>query len=747
MQFVLPLRPRGARPVNKHVDLVRDDQRIAVFANGVPVFACAADDEVGVRMGACQLVELKLAKPQEVCAAFGLERTTLYRCRQRMQAGGVGGLVPGRRGPKGAHKLTDERLQEAQRHLTAGCSMRATAKAIGVSEGTIRHAVKAGRLSRVCQSGKGSAGESEEVGEEQGEMMSVGARSQRSVLSSSGVGVWREEERLLARQGQLQEALPEFESQEGVEYGGMMLALPALLEQGVLEGGRAVYGSLRAGFYGLEAVLLTLVNMALLRVKSAEQLQYHAPGELGVLLGLDRMPEVKTVRRKVRELAEQGKAAEYSRWLARRWLEDEPESVGVLYVDGHVRPYHGRKHELPKTHVACRRLCMDATTDYWVHTLEHAPLLVVTAEANERLLWMLSERLLPEVRELVGDERRVTVVFDREGWSPRFFGEMLCQGFDVLTYRKGKQERWLEDCFFDYEVERGGKKLVYRLAERSVRFGDGLWLREIRRLCESGHQTAVITSRQDGTAAEWAERMFRRWGQENFFRYMRQEYALDALVSYRVEPASGERMVPNPEKKAVAVEVRAVKAELRKREQEYAEQMIVEGEEGPLRRRRREQRVEALAEQIRMLRAQERELKKKRACTPSHVPLERLREPTSIVRLGVEEKHLLDTLKMVAYRAETALVGLLAPHYHRCAQAGRALVRELLHTRADIVPDASTQRLRIRLHPLANPRSNHAAAALCQELNKAPVRYPNTSWVLHYEAPYVAENNEGCQEV
>jgi hypothetical protein len=196
-----------------------------------------------------------------------------------------------------------------------------------------------------------------------------------------------------------------------------------------LEAGEQAYGSLRNGFYGLRATLLILALMALLRVRTPEQLAGHPPGELGMLLGLDRAPEVKTLRRKLWELAARKQASQFSRALAQRWVRDNTEGVGLLYVDGHVRPYHGRAHRLPEAWVARRRLCMPATTDMWVNQQDAQPLFVVTAPANDDLLAMLRTQILPEVRALVG-ERRVTLVFDREGWSPKFFQE-LAKGFDA----------------------------------------------------------------------------------------------------------------------------------------------------------------------------------------------------------------------------------------------------------------------------------------------------------------------------
>jgi transposase len=644
MQLALPVSPAGAERINDVVEVAWDDERVAVFASGVPVSGWELEDAAGMRHVACQLVDLGLATQREVAAAFGMDRTTLYRQRRKLKESGIGGLVDGARGPKEGHKLTQERVLEAQRQLESGASMRAAAKAVGVSEGTIRHAVKRGRLQRPLKQKEscGSGGECEAE-----EVMGPHERSERSVSSSLGVGVSREEERLLAQTGALEEAEPRFEAMEAVAHGGAFVALPALLHQGLLAGGEAVYGKLRNGFYGLTSVLLTLANMALLRIQSPEQLQYHPPAELGVLLGLDRVPEVKTLRRKLRELSERRKAAQYSGWLAQRWVARDPDAVGVLYVDGHVRPYHGRKHNLPKTHVARRRLAMDATTDFWVHDAHTEPLFVITAEANNSLLSMLKGQILPQVRKLVGEGRRVTVVFDREGWSPKFFEQMVSDGFDVITYRKGKQEPWPEACFSERVVQRDGATLTYRLAERRVELREGFWMREIRRLCGDGHQTSVLASPQDRPAEELAEQMFHRWRQENFFRYMRHHYALDALLTYNVEAADPQRLVRNPEKKAVTAQVRRVAGELKELEQQYAQLMIGQSGERKGKAAGRKREAKQLEEKIRKTREQCEALKQKRKSTPGHVPISTIMDADKIVRLVTEEKHLVDTVRMV----------------------------------------------------------------------------------------------------
>ena len=189
---------------------------------------------------------------------------------------------------------------------------------------------------------------------------------------------------------------------------------------------------------------------------------------------------------------------------------------------------------------------MPATTDYWVNDENAEPLMFVTAPANDGLLAMMDQEVLPEIRRLAGDERRVTLIFDREGWSPQRFKKWRKAGFDVITYRKGKYRDWQRRCFSEVTVEVCGRKVKYQLGERMVRVAKGFRMREVRRLCDDGHQTSVVSTRRDLSIETVALRMFSRWQQENFFRYMRHEFALDHLPTTAVEPADPERDVPNP---------------------------------------------------------------------------------------------------------------------------------------------------------------------------------------------------------
>jgi hypothetical protein len=731
-QLHLPAQPAGAESINAVLAVVREGNEIAYFASGVPVFVHAKDDAVGRRLAAVQMMELGLARQDELSAALQVDRSTLYRQHRKVRAEGVLGVVDGKRGPQGPHRFSTQKRERAQRLLAQGMSMRQTAQQVGVSEGTIRHALRQGELGGAEASAAAA-------------LTGPGERSRRDARASAGVAVHRHVERALARMGKLSEAAPRFVAGEAVRYGGALLGLPALLALGLLEAGEQSYGSLKNAFYGLRATLLILAFMALLRLRTPEQLQGHPPGELGVLLGLDRAPEVKTLRRKLWELVARKRATQFSQQLAQRWVHENAQAVGLLYVDGHVRPYHGTTHTLPEAWVARRRLCMPATTDIWVNQQDAQPLFVVTAAANDDLRAMLRREILPEVRRLVG-ERRVTMVFDREGWSPKFFQELFTQGFDVLSYRKGRYAAWPRRAFRTLSATVDGREVSYELAERSPRVLPGFRMREVRRLCPNGHQTAIVTTREDWPIELVAYRMFERWTQENFFRYMRQHFALDALVNYAVEPADPERSVPNPERKALTKTLRERRAALKELEPAYGQKARSNPEaKRPSMRGFKIAQAE-LSQQISALQTQCSKLQVRLAQLPKRVALKALLDEADIVKLAPEAKHLTDTIKMLAYRAETALLRCLTLNGVPTEDDGRALVREMLLSSADILPQVEDHRLLVRLHSLANPRSNNALAKLCATLNSLEVRYPGTELTLVYEAPQVAQIIAPCQE-
>jgi hypothetical protein len=719
----LPVLPDEAITLGPRLAVVATEKELVFMNASGPLMSCARDDTTAKRYLGAVFMAQGLARGEDLAEVLGVHRATLFRNQKLYRAGGLEAIREGRGhgAPRRAHKLTEAVLPKAQGCLDEGGSQSAAARAVGVSETAIRHALKTGRLRRPKASRQRRA------------VLTPRARAERDAAPARGAGtaVKRQDERRLASQGQLTAAAPQFEPVEGVANAGVLLALPAVIGEGLLRHAQQIYAPLKAGFYGLQSILLCLVLMALLRIKSVERLGAEQPGELGVLLGLDRVPEVKTLRRKLGELGTQHQAGQLAAALTAEWAQGEPDELGVLYVDGHVQVYTGRKHALPKTFVQKRRPCLPAATQAWVHNGAAEPLCVITSPINAHLLGLLEHEIIPHARQQIGPDRRLTLVFDREAWSPESFRQWYPQGIDVITYRKGKHTPWDRADFRLVSFAREGKTLSYWLAERSVqviaatRTRPAFWMREIRRLCDNGHQTAILTTRQDLPCEEIADRMFGRWRQENFFKYMQAEFNIDHLLTYATEPADPERLVPNPERRKLQKALEAKKAQLGRAHIEHA-QVQAKGASGE-----KQEQAKAMLER---LQGECEALNARIQAAEKRVPLKAIQDPDTIVHHETERKTLTQLIKVVAYRSESCLARMVEPFFARHDDEVRAFLKAVFQLPGDIIPDYERHELRVRLYGMANNRSQHTLIALCDHLNAQRLQYPGTDLQLVYEA-------------
>jgi hypothetical protein len=557
-----------------------------------------------------------------------------------------------------------------------------------------------------------------------------------------GMGAVNVGERLLASLGKAGPVAPVFEAAADVPDAGVLLAVPALLACGLLRDAQKFF-ALPRGYYGLESIFVLLALLALARVKSVEQLRYCAPGEWGKLLGLDRVPEVRTLRTKLALLTATDAPAQWSAQLCAEWMQDDPESAGIFYVDGHVRVYNGDQTALPRHYVSRQRLCLRATTDYWVNALDGQPFFVVTKEVDPGLLKTLEDDILPRLEkdapalvsaeELLTDRlrHRFVLVFDREGYSPQFWLRMHQRRIACLTYHKHPGPNWPEQEFTVHSVKvAGGETIEMQLAERGTNLGP-LWTREIRRLGRGGHQTSILATDYMSELIPIAVAMFARWGQENFFRYMREHYGLDRLISYDTEPIPDTVRVVNPTRRELEGKIRARTGWLSRRRAEFGGLILQEPIE-PARVERWGNKKAALQEEIAGLEKALGELKERRKDIPSHLSFKDLPEDQRFERLAVQSKHFIDTIKMIAYRAESAMVHVLRDHMAKHDDA-RSLLRGLYRTEADLLPDYQAGTLRVCLHHQANRATDVALAHLCEQLNETETVFPATNLRLVYE--------------
>jgi transposase len=717
------------------------DGQWTYFCGINPVFSHGEQDRKSFRMFTAQLICQGLCKQSDIIRMFGVSRSSVKRSVKKYETGGIQSFFTPRARRSGGTVLNQDVLAKAQEWLNLGQSRQEVAKQLGIKYDTLRKAINQGRLSEPYQNAKTHCSD----------------KSQRSVddaSASMGTACTRPDERVLASFGMLDGASTRFEPCRDVSFGGVLCALPALVANGLFRHVDDCFKPLN-GYYTTLQILILLAYMALCRIKAVEQLQYRAPGELGKLLGLDRIPEVRCLRNKLTLLSDDDAPDKWAALLSRDWMEQSPELAGNLYVDGHVRVYHGSETKLPRRFVSRQRLCLRGITDYWVNDALGQPFFAVERAVDQGMLEALRNdivpRLLQDVPGQPSDEElkdnpylhRFTILFDREGYSPKFFRDMWQQHrIACITYHKFPQDIWPQDWFVETEVSMpSGERLVLKLAEMGSWIGDrkkGLWVREVRKLTDSGHQTSLISTVYSATGAQNAVQIFSRWAQENFFGYMMQHFAIDLLNEYGTEAFPDPQQVINPAWRDLDKQRRSLSSKLTNRRARYTELTL---NSAPKEKDvvQWQTKKTQWVEEIQQLEHPLNEIKDKIKQTAKHIQWSELQDKDKFERLSPSRKKLTDTVKLIAYRAETALVGIVREKLARHDE-GRVLIQDLCRSEADIIPDPDNGILNIVIHGMATPRSNRAIRHLLEELNATEFNYPGTNLRLVYKLADGAEN-------
>jgi transposase len=791
------------------ISVVCENGQWTYFCGVQPVFQHAENDHRSFRMFTAQLICQGACRLVDIIRAFGVSKNCVIRNVAKYRDGGVEAFYAPRV-TRGASVMTPEVIAQAQQLLCAGWSRKEVAEELGLKFDTLRKAIQQGRLIEPCPlQPEGSTPETEPAplppGDSAPETEPVplppgvsapetepvplppgvsapetepvplppgvsapknapapppptptdkSTRAVEDAAAEMGTACTRPDQRALAAFGLLDGAPTRFETCHDVPCGGVLCALPALEANGLF---RHIHDCLKKlrGYYSTLHVIVLLAHMALCRIKTVEQLQYQPPGELGKLLGLDRVPEVRCLRHKLAALSIDDGPKKWAGLLSQDWLKAEPELAGALYVDGHVRLYHGSQTALPKRYVSRQRLCLRGTTDYWVNDILGRPFFAIERPIDQGLLEVLQNEIVPRLlkevpgqptaAELAADPylARFVILFDREGYSPAFFKEMWqTHRIACITYHKYPKDDWPVDEFVEVETTLpNGERVTMRLAERGTWIGDrknGLWVREIRKLTTSGHQVSLISTAFGKTALDDAVRLFSRWSQENFFRYMMQHFAIDLLNEYGTEEIpETKRPVVNPKWRELDRQKRSVKSKLTHRQARFAA-LTLHPESDEAARAKWEKRKAELVEEIDQFEHELADINSQLTTTPHHLAWDELPATDKFQRLAPSRKQLVDTVKMIAYRAETALASIVREELARTDDA-RSLLRDLFCSEADLLPDLEQGVLRVQVHPMSNPRSNRAIAHLLDHLNAAEFTYPGTNLRLVYSIAGQAE--------
>ena len=531
-------------------------------------------------------------------------------------------------------------------------------------------------------------------------------------------------------------AKPIFEHNESVLGAGVLLMLPALLGQGLMRT-KEVYEIPKNHYYGLESIIMTLAFMALGRIKNPEQLKQCKPGEIGRIIGLDRIPETKCLRDKLKLITRQQNAQTLNNLLINDWYENNRDDGNFLYIDGHQRIYYGYEANLPAKFISRQKLCLSATTEYWVNDATSMPVMMVMGELSEKLQTAIEHTIIPQMLQTnllkiidldnPPNSPQCTFIFDREAYDTSFF-QTLWQSYRiaVITYRKNVKDLWDEDDFKEKKVKLLNESINMLVCEKKITLA-GHEYREIRKLNSNTHQTSMVTTHPTITTDEVAGRMFSRWSQENFFKYLIADYDFDKMIEFGVETIDPSKQVVNPEYRSIQNKIKKLKEKKGRVQSKFYPLLenVIDGNLDkipPITVRQAEYK-----DQIDEYEAEEEKLKILIKDIPPKITLDQMQDGIRFNRLKTESKIFMNVIKMICYRAESAVGNLISPYLNRAEEEKRMFVKQVINNNADLIPDYKNNTLTVVLHSLSAPRYNIAAQKLCDIITQTEAIFPDTN--------------------
>jgi transposase len=710
-----------------HRCAVRDDGTVReVWLNYALFLRYPKEDVVTQRFAVASLAQLGVATKTQIAEAFDCHRNSVGRMAAALEGKGLQALLTAKPGPRGPWKLDGALRDRVWQLYQRGLKVSAIIARLRRERGTRVSCRSVERIVRErTAEGEGAARqpslaearpvalplfrvvpETPTVAEAEATAPPAGVLEAPSVPPSAN-GAWGEP---------AEQELPRVVVQEGpVVHAGAFLLYPALAAMGLVEAFQKVYRPLAGRRYGLRELVLSLFFLWVLGYPSVEAFKGARRRDVGALIGARLAPSVKTLRRKLGELATLRQGHRVVLEMARRCVDRDIVQVGVLYVDGHLKPYYGRR-SVGEVWSPQRRMPVPGLAQYFVNDVQGRPLFFLTAQPHRSLTQMLP-KLVEEIRALIG-ERPFTLVFDRGGYSLRLFRDLRGQGVHLLTYRRKPFAPYPQEAFQPQACEFKGRRREFRLHEDTVDLGEAGLLRVIALQRDDGRQTHILTTDRETGAARLACLMINRWGQENFFKYMLQHYALDALHGYGADGVIEEAQVPNPRWRELDREVRDLKERIRGIKEQMGTLAAQRANRKGLRPLRRE--LQGLEQTLATR-------KRERAVAPKQVPVRQTER--RLDRLDLEKKVLADTIKVAAYNAEAWLLERLERHYQD-PRDGREVLRSLLHLKGRLRLEGTD--LVVHLAPPEVPRYRRALAGLCADLNgQAPI-FPGTTYRLRF---------------
>lgn len=641
---------------------------------------------------------------KEVAECFSLSDEYVSVLRTRAKREGSAALV-GRRGRP--RKLSEAKVRRAKAWAAEGISNAEIARRVDVHPGTVGRLL--GRRVKEMPTDQLVALHDVEMpaGGETGAGVEVEAPAQ--VEETGGAGTPTAPE--VATTDEPPPLLPVRleDTERPSRYAGAMLLHPFLERLGVHD----VLSALpqrAARRYDAAALVVCSSFAFALGISSLEGAKHLRCADAGALVGLESFPHLRTLRPRLRALAEVSDPLSIQRAFAAAMLDSDEAPPELFYVDDHFVTYWGAR-PVAKGYNIRRHLAEPGRDDTFV-TDSHWRAICFSSGEPRGLSVTLPE-VLSELKAIVA-QRPVMVGFDRGGSYPKVFSALAEAGMDWITWRRAPlvapaaapRRSW---------VEVQGKRRTLLVSDELVTLSgyDATPVRQLSAFEDGKVAFQVLTSNTMLRPAPLVQKLRGRWSIENFNKYVEDHHGVHWLCTYEMETEDDTSLVANPLRKAARQNKAAAKAAVAEAERRLGHAM---DEHYPS----VDERIAVIGERRDDLTIAKDALDQAAAsmkAIPAKLARNELDPNAKRARPALAARALQMVCRLLAYNAELDLARRLNTYLDDLDEY-RAIARNLLHLGGTIT--YSHDAVTVHLERPDAPRVAHALAQLVKELNAGP---------------------------
>jgi hypothetical protein len=481
-------------------------------------------------------------------------------------------------------------------------------------------------------------------------------------------------------------------------------------------------GATTVGRHFDDVALLTATTVAFaLGVGSLEATKHLVRDQLGPVAGCDRLPELRTLRPRLGELASGCDPLKLQADLARAMINAEAPLLGLYFVDDHFVPYEGAK-PVGKGYNTKRRHAQKGLADTVVTDYHGRAVCFVSGPPSG--LTKTLPATLSELRTVTGDAKTM-LGFDRGGAYASVFAHCRDQGVDWLTYRRGKLAATTAPARRCWRVDTAGCAQVVTLADEMVSINDYGPARQLTLYEHDQPVLQVLTSDLTAPAAALLAWLRCRWRIENVFKYLTAHHGIDWLCHYGADIAPDTALIDNPARKQARATLKRAETTLAEARQAFAELL-----HSDLSVAATNAAIPTAEKKIDNARAAVASAREKLTTIPAKIPANQHDPNAQRAILATQRRSLQMVLRLLAFNAEQWLAARLNA-YLADDHEYRATLRHLLHLGGQIT--YTTETITVALDNPPTPKITGALRLLLEELNTTPPHIPGDHRPITYK--------------